>query len=278
MILIASSSSLNTEWALADGEEILEKAVTSGLNPFFHTRREISHIIRLELPELFFKTKLEKVIFYGSGCEVEDKIKTLKASLVAQFHTSVEVNSDLLGGARSMLQNQAGLVAILSTGSNSCSYDGTKILKNILPGGYILGDEGSSSYMGKLLLSDILKELVAPHIISKFYDDFRTTQSQIIDLIYSTSSPLNILSEFSTFLSNHMELDYCRKLVYDSFLTFFRRNITGYDYENYPLCVVGTTACTYRSLLELAAEEFGVNIKRIEPSLIDGLVKFHSLL
>lgn len=276
MILIAGSGSTHTEWALVEQGQIIEEAQTAGLNPYFHTRREISHIIRLELPDYFFKTKLEKVYFYGSGCANEDKIKIVKSSLVAQFRTPAEVYSDLLGAARGTLANRPGLVGLLSTGSNSCFYDGSKILKNVPPCGYILGDEGSSSYMGKLLLSDILKELVPPYIITKFYDDFQITPSKIMDMVYSQSNANTTISQFSAFLYNHLDWEYCKKLVYDSFLTYFRRNISGYDYENYPLCVVGGTACRFRPLLELAAEEFGVKIEKIEYSAIEGLVKYHS--
>ena len=53
----AESSTTRTEWALVEGGEILEHAFTKGLNPFFQTRREISHTVRLELPEAFFRKR-----------------------------------------------------------------------------------------------------------------------------------------------------------------------------------------------------------------------------
>lgn len=53
MKIIADSSASRTEWALVDGATVVEHAFTKGLNPFFHTRRDISHSIRLELPEAF---------------------------------------------------------------------------------------------------------------------------------------------------------------------------------------------------------------------------------
>ncbi len=276
MILIAGSGSTHTEWALVEQGQVIEQAGTAGLNPFFLSRREISHIIRLELPEYFFKAKLDKVYFYGSGCVNMEKNKQVEASLVAQFRTPSEVYSNLLGSARGLLQHNAGLVAVISTGTNSCYYDGERIIKNATSGGYILGDEGSSAYMGKLLLSDVLKGLVPPDVATKFYDDFRLSPDQILDMVYSHPRPNNSLSQFSMFLADNIDMEYCRKLVYDSFLTFFRRNIVAYEYEKYPLSVVGGTACTFRQLLEQAAEEFGVRLDKIEYSSIEGLVKYHS--
>ena len=73
MKIIAESSSTRTEWALVDGSSIVEHAFTEGLNPFFQSRREISHSIRLELPEAFFKRRWEHVYFYGAGCTSAEK-------------------------------------------------------------------------------------------------------------------------------------------------------------------------------------------------------------
>ena len=53
MKIIADSSSTRTEWVLADGDKIVEHVFTEGLNPYFQTRKEISHSIRLNLPDAF---------------------------------------------------------------------------------------------------------------------------------------------------------------------------------------------------------------------------------
>ena len=67
---------------LVEGAEIVEHAYTTGLNPYFQSRREISHSIRLELPEVFFRRKLEHVYFYGAGCANTEKCKIMESSLV----------------------------------------------------------------------------------------------------------------------------------------------------------------------------------------------------
>ena len=154
MKVIADSSSTRTEWTLVDGTKVVENAVTDGLNPFFLSRREISHSIRLQLPEPFFKRRWDNVYFYGAGCTTDEKKNIIKSSLVAQFKAPVYVESDLLGAARGLLIHEQGLDCILGTGSNSCFYDGRKVVKNVRSLGYILGDEGSGGVLGKLFLSD----------------------------------------------------------------------------------------------------------------------------
>ena len=68
MKLIAESGSTRTEWALVEDNHLIQRVFTEGLNPFFQTRREISRSVRLGLPEIFFKKKLEQVYYYGAGC------------------------------------------------------------------------------------------------------------------------------------------------------------------------------------------------------------------
>ena len=87
--VIAESSSTHSEWSLIDGNNVVAHAVISGINPYFQTRREISHIIRLELPRDFFKRRWDRVLFYGAGCSTPERKKIVELSLVAQFKTPV---------------------------------------------------------------------------------------------------------------------------------------------------------------------------------------------
>lgn len=187
MKVIVDSSSTRTEWVLVHGSEVVEHAFTTGLNPFFQTRREISHSIRLELPQEFFKRRWEHVYFYGAGCSNPDKIKIVESSLVAQFKTPVTVESDLLGAARGLLVYDEGLACILGTGSNSCLYDGEKIVKNVRPLGFILGDEGSGSALGRLFLSDVLKGLAPKELADEFFQVNKVSPDSIMDSIYGLS-------------------------------------------------------------------------------------------
>lgn len=76
MKLIAESSTTRTDWALVEGAEIVEHAYTTGLNPYFQSRREISHSIRLELPEVFFRRKLEHVYFMVQAVPIQRNAKS----------------------------------------------------------------------------------------------------------------------------------------------------------------------------------------------------------
>ena len=276
MNIIAESSTTRTEWALVEGSKIVEHAFTKGLNPFFQTRREISHTIRLELPEAFFRRRWNHVYYYGAGCANQEQNQIMDSSLVAQFQTPVTVESDLLGAARGLLVRNAGLACILGTGSNSCLYNGEEITKTVSPLGFVLGDEGSGAYMGKRLVADILKGIAPDDIIQAFYEKFAVTPNVLMDDVYTNPMPSRTLSHYSTFLAEHLDNAYVYHLVYSAFMHFFARNIAAYDYKRQPICFVGSTCVLFSDVLRRAAADFGVEIAKICRYSMPGLVEYHA--
>ena len=258
--LIADSSTTRTEWALVEDGEVLESAYTSGLNPFFMTRREISHSIRLELPPEFFKRRWSHVYFYGAGCSGPEKNKIIEGSLVAQF----------------LLVREQGLACILGTGSNSCLYDGKEIVKNVPALGFILGDEGSGAALGRVFLGDVLKGL-APHDLTEaFFDKYKVTRAEVLDAVLNNPAATRNLRAYSFFLSEHLDSQYVHDLIAGEFMRFFERNVSQYDYKTYPVNFVGPIATTYSEILLEVANQFGATVRKILLSSMPGLIAYHS--
>ena len=274
--LIAESSTTRTEWALIEDGEMLEHAYTAGLNPFFMSRREISHSIRLELPPEFFKRRWNHVYFYGAGCSGPEKNKIIEASLVAQFKTPVTVMSDLLGAARGLLVREPGLACILGTGSNSCMYDGNDIVKNVPALGFILGDEGSGAALGRVFLGDALKVLAPKQLTEAFFDKYKVTRAEVLDAVLNNPAATRNLRAYSFFLSEHLDSTYVHDLIAREFQRFFERNVAQYDYRNYPVNFVGSIATTYSEILLEVANAFGATVRKIVLSSMPGLVAYHS--
>ncbi len=276
MKLIAESGSTRTEWALIDDERLVQRAFSEGLNPYFQTRREISRSVRLGLPDHFFKRKLNQIYYYGAGCASAEKKSVVEASLVAQFKTRVRVESDLLAAARSLFKRGAGIACILGAGSNSCFYDGENIVKNVRPGGYILGDEGSSAVLGKLFLSDVLKGLAPEDVAADFFERIRISPVDILESVYSRPFPNNFLATVSHFLTDHIDDDYVFGLITGNLRNFFTRNVCQYDYQDYPVRFVGSLAYRYSGILRQVAREFGIVLETIEETPMGGLIEYHS--
>ena len=277
MKLIAESGSTRTEWALVEDNHLVQRVFTEGLNPFFQTRREISRSVRLGLPESFFKKKLDQVYYYGAGCSSYEKKNILGASLVAQFKTPIQVESDLLAAARGLFKCEAGIACILGTGSNSCFYDGKIIVKNVKAAGYILGDEGSGAVLGKLFLADLLKGLAPKELANEFHEKFRISVNDVMESVYNLPFPNRFLGTIAYFLGDYMDNEYVYNLLTNNLRSFFNRNVCQYDYINYPLRFVGSLAYAYPDILQEVAQEFGVEIDVIEETPMNGLIEFHSM-
>lgn len=277
MKLIAESGSTRTEWALVEDNHLVQRVFTEGLNPFFQTKREISRSVRLELPESFFKKKLDQVYYYGAGCSSYEKKNVLGASLVAQFKTPIQVESDLLAAARGLFKCEAGIACILGTGSNSCFYDGKIIVKNVKAAGYILGDEGSGAVLGKLFLADLLKGLAPKELANEFHEKFRISVNDVMESVYNLPFPNRFLGTIAYFLGDYMDNEYVYNLLTNNLRSFFNRNVCQYDYINYPIRFVGSLAYAYPDILQEVAQEFGVEIDVIEETPMNGLIEFHSM-
>lgn len=277
MKLIAESGSTRTEWALVEDNHLVQRVFTEGLNPFFQTRREISRSVRLGLPESFFKKKLDQVYYYGAGCSSYEKKNILGASLVAQFKTPIQVESDLLAAARGLFKCEAGIACILGTGSNSCFYDGKIIVKNVKAAGYILGDEGSGAVLGKLFFADLLKGLAPKELANEFHEKFRISVNDVMESVYNLPFPNRFLGTIAYFLGDYMDNEYVYNLLTNNLRSFFNRNVCQYDYINYPIRFVGSLAYAYPDILQEVAQEFGVEIDVIEETPMNGLIEFHSM-
>ncbi len=160
MILVADSGSTKTNWCYSSGEGEPEFYRSNGINPFFRTTKDIvEELQKVLLPALSGKVK--HIYFYGAGVVNEEKAGVIKSALAECFPgAGCEVESDLLAAARATLGHAQGIACILGTGANSCFYNGKEIIEHVPPLGYILGDEGSGTYMGKRLLADYLKKIM----------------------------------------------------------------------------------------------------------------------
>lgn len=274
--MIVSSSSSRSEWCIIEGGLVLEREFADGINPYLQTRKEISRSIRLQLSEIFFTKKIDEIFFYGAGCREEDKKNIVKASLTAQFRTPSFIYSDMLGAAQSLFKEQPGIACILSTGSNSCFYDGESIVSNVEPLGFILGDEGSGAVLGKLFLSDCLKGLADPAITEKFYTVYRVSAEDVLNLVYRKPMANIFLATLALFLKDNLNNEYVNELVKNNFRNFFERNLLQYEYQEYPISFVGYIAKTFAEVLREVAMEYSVDIHTIVESPMSGLVEYHS--
>lgn len=275
--LIADSGSTKTHWSVISGGIIEKEVFTDGINPFYQSQQDIVALLDSQLVPLVKDFEITEIHFYGAGCSFPEKKLIVSQALVRFFgQATIAVQSDLLGAARSLFQHEAGIACIMGTGSNSCYYDGSEIVQNVSPLGFILGDEGSGAVLGKLLVADCLKNQLPEWIRDKFLDEYELSPADILDRVYKQPFPNRFLAKFTPFILEHIEEPAIFNLVYDSFDAFLVRNVLQYPLEDMKTGFVGSVAYYFRDTLEIVASERGIVISEIQRNPMEGLVRFHS--
>lgn len=277
MILLADSGSTKTDWCLAENGKALKSIKTRGTNPFFQTEDEIAAEIEASLLPELPSNEIDDVFFYGAGCTAE-KQPVLEAALRRHLNVKgrLEVASDMLVAARSICGHEPGIACILGTGSNSCLYDGEKLVKNVSPLGFILGDEGSGAVLGKNLVGDILKCQLPEHIRQRFEEKFHLTGPEIIERVYRQKMPNRFLASLVPFLAENIEDESIDRFVVENFRRFLVRNIRLYDgWDKLPVGFNGSIAYYFRPQLEKALKAEGMTLGRIIKAPMEGLIEYH---
>ena len=276
MILIADSGSTKTDWCVAKDGFTVKRFTTQGINPYHQDERRINGIVLDELLPQTGEYKLKKIVFYGSGCR-DETIPTMKNILYSAFNNNVEVEiySDLLGAARAICGHEEGIACILGTGSNSCLYDGNKIVGNIPPLGYILGDEGSGATLGKIFINEILKNNQMSDLKKEFLQVLQMTEGDIIDRVYRQPMANRFLASLAPFIHSHIERHEVNEIVTENFRQFLLKNVKRYHRDDLQVSFIGSIAWHFKSQLLQSALEENVYVGRVEKSPMDGLLRYH---
>lgn len=275
-ILVADSGSTKTDWCIAQAGEICFRHTTAGTNPFFQSEEAIAETIGNELFPCISAQPIDAIYFYGAGCAFEAQRALITRVLQRFFSATITVDSDLLAAAHALCGHQPGIACILGTGSNSCQYDGTQIVKQVPALGFILGDEGSGGYLGKQLVSDALKNQLPEALKSRFFDQYQLTQDLILNRVYKQPFPNRYLASFAPFLHAHLEEPAVYSLVCRSFEAFFRRNVMQYDYAHLPVHLLGSIAWHFQEPLRAVANQLAIPLGDLVQSPMDGLIRYHT--
>jgi len=276
MILVADSGSTKTEWKVVQDGKSHDSLFTSGINPFFLRSEEIYSLLNNELKDLagsFF----ESVYYYGTGCNSPAREETVRKALNEYFRPgNILIGSDLIAAARSLCGNKPGIACIIGTGSNSCYYDGSLIVANVSPLGYILGDEAGAAVIGRKLVSGVLKKQVPEHVIKQFFETYKITPAEIQENVYMKPFPNKFLGQFSKFISANIHIPELQEIIISCFDDFIKRNILQYpESKVLPVHFTGSIAWYFRSFLEdlLIQNDLLPGIITLSP--MDGLIKYH---
>ncbi len=276
LILIADSGSTKTEWCLLDGNK--KKGInTQGLSPYFLTNSEIKAILEKELLPKIKNVIPTKIFFYGTGCSNPNNIKIVKDALKSVFKTSeIAIDHDLMGAAKALCGHEKGIACILGTGSNSCYYNGKKIVKNSPGLGYVLGDEGSGAYLGRKVIQYFLYNTFEPDLMDRFKAKFNTNSIEILDAVYKQPLPNRYLANFAVFLKENRGHYMIENIIEDGFNDFFFNHVYKYSESwTMPINFIGSIAYGFKDVLKDMCISYELQLGKVLKNPMEGLIKYH---
>lgn len=275
-ILIADSGSTKCEWCLIHGGK--KKTIeTIGISPYFLNASQIESVLLNELLPGIKKFKVDCIYYYGTGCGSAVNRKMVHSAIKSVFPVAdIQVTHDLMGAARALCGHHKGIACILGTGSNSCYFDGKKIIKNSPGLGYVLGDEGSGAYLGKKVLQYYLYNTFDEELRYRFDAKYTTHQAEILDNLYKKPLPNRYLASFAIFLAENRGHFMIENILEDGFNDFFFNHLCKYSESwNYPIHFVGSVAYGFRDVIKELTSSYEFEPGKILKKPMDGLIEYH---
>lgn len=309
MVLIADSGATKTDWCVIGYGGSSWRFRTGGINAAVMPEADMRKVVEtaaLKIAEVMLQqnqghadsineaavASISELHFYGAGLLAGASWNRLSEIFAEIFcRADVFIDTDLMAAARALWGRTPGVVAILGTGSNSCLYDGERIVKNVRPGGFVLGDEGGGASLGRMLLADFVKGLV-PAELSAGLQESGLDYQTIVKNVYASVNPAAYLASFAPFVFENIGHPYMRRMVEENFRAFVRRSLCQYrcsetvasgsadamahgSGEELKVGVVGSLGCAGKDvLMEVAAEE-GIVVDRFLQSPMDGLIEYY---
>jgi N-acetylglucosamine kinase-like BadF-type ATPase len=275
-ILIADSGSTKCEWRLLH-EGKTKKIFTTGISPYFLNADQVTALLQKELLPKIKKTPVDNLFFYGTGLKDNANKKFIRVVLKKIFPgAAVEVQTDLLAAARALSKNDKGVCCILGTGSNSCYYNGKKIVRNSPGIGYVLGDEGSGAYLGKKVIQYFLYNTFDEELNLAFMNEYNTNADEIIMNVYTKPQPNRYLASFALFLAENRGHYMIENIIEDGMNDFFFTHLIKYrESWLYPVHFTGSIAYGFKDVIKGLCNSYEMEAGLILKQPMDGLVQFH---
>ncbi|GAB5556250.1 MAG: ATPase [Schleiferiaceae bacterium] len=278
MYLLAESGSTKCDWICLDSDGVeANRFYTMGFNPFFHSAEFIQEELSNDLKINEIIGKVEQIYFYGAGCSSDELKAIIKDGLQRVFPDAmISVDHDLVAAAYSTYSGKPEIACILGTGSNSCYFDGENVREEVPALAYILGDEGSASYLGKKLIAAFLYRKLPEELHAAFVEKYNLTKADIFNRVYNQPHANVYLAGFGRFVGKHSEHPYLRNLVKQGFEEFIDTHVLCFpEAPDCEINFVGSVAYHFQGLLSEVLSSKGLTLGNVVGKPVDGLVSYH---
>ncbi len=278
MIFIADSGSTKCNAVFLDKSgNIISKIETIGFNPLFHSSEWIKSKL-VKVPEInSFGTKVTRVFFYGASCSSPARNSIVSSSLKYHFpNAEIEVNHDILASAYAVYQGEPVTSCILGTGSSSAFFDGKKLTIGTPSLSYILGDEGSASHIGKLVLASYFYGQMPAEAEQEFKNTYHLSLNDLLNKVYAPSGANVFIGGFAAFAGKHSQNSFFREMISSCFDQFLEIHVLNFSISREaPVGFTGSIAYYFRDILKNRLKKYHLREGVIIQKPLDNLISYH---
>ncbi|MFC3197016.1 hypothetical protein ACFOET_05260 [Parapedobacter deserti] len=278
MIAVVFSGSRFSDWRLADRRKIVTGFRMMGINPYLHDERFILQLLNKNNNLINYAEQIKRIYFFGAGSSSAERKEKI-ALVFRQFfvNAKVTVDHDVKASALSTFGDGKGLIGILGSGSNAAYFNGKKTVDNNFGLGYILADEGSANWIGRMLLKSFLTEIMPDDLREKFSDRYPMDRKMILDKVYNQANPTLFLTSFADFVMENHKHRFVKKIILHGFKLYIETYILPLT-KQYPGMTVnftGSVAAGYEEWLREVASRYGITISTVIKEPIHNLLKYY---
>ena len=280
MQLIIDSGSTKMEWILLDGKTVKNRFTTEGFNPNYSDIQCLENVtMSVETCHgASLRDEIQSIHYYGTGCGTEKNCHLIKEVLQRHFpQAEITVTHDLMAACHAVLGHEKGIACILGTGSNSCVYDGERIIERAVSLGYLVGDEGSGMHIGREVVRAYFYGFMPEDLRQQFADAFHLEQKDFIQQLYHNEQPSKYLASFAKFAGEHQDNPFIHDLVVHCFDEFIKAFVLRFgDCKSLKISFIGSVAFHFQDILKECIKSHDLTMGEVMTSPAAGLVRYYS--
>ena len=271
--LLVDAGATKSTFVLLGGETPF-RCQSAGINANYTPEADILRILADAVRQFPKEVTVSAIDYYGAGCATPQNAFRMEGYLRMYFPTAeIRVMSDLMAACHALAGKSEAIVCILGTGAASCHYDGREMVHRAPSLGWLLGDEGSGTHLGKCLATAYLSEALPHPVRTAFEERYHLNRDLILHKLYQEPRPNLFLSQFAPFLNEYRNEPAIRQLVTTAFETFFTKQKSYYSgCDGLPWHFTGSVAAHFEEMLREAAGQMGCMIGEIAGDPMEKLI------
>lgn len=270
--LIIDAGATKTAFAVIGSEGLLHRYSTAGINANYTPEDDILSCFAEFVAQCQDLSLIETIEYYGAGCATLENQQKMHRILQDYFpHARITVDTDLMVVCLALSTGKESIIGILGTGAATCLFDGDKIASRPPSLGYMLGDEGSGTNLGKRLLTAYLNGDLPKELSQQLEGQYHLSFQSTIQRLYSEPKPNKFMASLSPFIHDHLSHPFIHDMVSKAFCDFFSMQKKHFA-PDIPWQLSGSIAYHYEALVREAAAQEGTLLEQIIPEPLEKLI------